>query len=198
MSDNYSPFSTPPLLDRHNKFVQEARESIDVLTRCIRCSIMLAEKIAQQPTTAPSPAQHTNAARDRIRGDIEEALHRNDGNNDYERPLSANNNDGTEAESLKTERPDRLDEPDPEDDLAARPIAHIIADICRDLGLDALPASNPQKDRPPPPPLHPPSPANAPQAAAAPVTKYRKAPRPEAPTPAKAHQPAPPTPFPRL
>jgi hypothetical protein len=85
MADIYLPFITPPLLDRHNKFVQEAHESIDVLTRSIWCSIMLAEKIVQQPSAAPSPAQHTNAARDRIRRDVEDALHCNDANGDHGR-----------------------------------------------------------------------------------------------------------------
>ncbi len=195
MAEIYLPFDTPPLLDRHNKFLVEARESIDVLTRSIRRSIMLAEKIAQQPATAPSAVQNPNAARDRIRRDVEEALHRNDTNSDHERQ----DNEGHEAENVQAERPDRLDAPDPEDDPTARPVAHIIAEICRDLGLDALPASNPEKDRPPA--ASPPPPAAAPQAAAKPVTKYSKAPPPEAHSPANAHQPAPPTPptpFPRL
>jgi hypothetical protein len=52
-----------------------------------------------------------------------------------------------EAETLHAELLDRLDAPDLDDDIENRPIGDVIADICRDLGLAALPGTHPWKRR---------------------------------------------------
>ena len=54
-----------------------------------------------------------------------------------------------EADALHTEMLDRLDTLDIDEDLATRPVADIIADICRDLGLAAVPGNDPWKRRTP-------------------------------------------------
>ncbi len=50
---------------------------------------------------------------------------------------------------MRAERPERLDAHDPEDDLTTRRIANIIAEICCDLGLDALPDADAKQQRAP-------------------------------------------------
>jgi hypothetical protein len=54
-----------------------------------------------------------------------------------------------EADSLHAEFLERLDAPDIEDDIADRPVAEIIADICHDLGLAPFPALRLWKRRTP-------------------------------------------------
>ena len=55
---------------------------------------------------------------------------------------------GPRAEALQAELNERLDAPEFDDDLD-RPTAEIIAEICRDLGLDDMPGSHPRKRRTP-------------------------------------------------
>ena len=53
------------------------------------------------------------------------------------------------AESLHAELQERLDAPDLEDDISSRPTPEIIAEICKDLGLDNMPGVHPRKRRTP-------------------------------------------------
>ncbi len=51
--------------------------------------------------------------------------------------------DAREAELLHAELLERLDGPDIDDDIGRRPTGEIIADICRDLGVDNWPGTRP-------------------------------------------------------
>ena len=111
--------------------------AFDRIARTIRRTIALARKLAE-PLPAPpatKPTQDRNLARRRIIRDVEDTIQR-----------KAN---GTHAESLHDELFVRLDAPDLEDDIDHRPITDIIEDICRDLGLAAMPGTHPWKRRTP-------------------------------------------------
>jgi hypothetical protein len=110
--------------------------AFDRIARTIRRCIVLARKLAE-PVQAPAanPAQSRTAARQRIIRAVEDTIQRDAGR--------------TDAESLHAEFLDRLDAPDLDEDIDQRPIADIITDICRDLGLAALPGTHPWKRRTP-------------------------------------------------
>jgi hypothetical protein len=108
--------------------------AFDRIARTIRRTITLARKVAEPiAPTAERPDQHRAAARRRIIREVEDVIQRT--------PQDA------DAETLHAELLDRLDGPDLDDDIANRPIADIIADICRDLGLAAMPGTHPWKRR---------------------------------------------------
>jgi hypothetical protein len=108
--------------------------AFDRISRAVRRTIMLACKVAEPAAPAAATAtQHRAAARRRIIREVEDAIQRTAG--------------PAEAETLHAELVDRLDAPDVDDDIEHRPIADIIADICRDLGLAALPGTHPWKRR---------------------------------------------------
>ncbi len=109
--------------------------AFDRLARCVRRCIALARQLAEPAPQAPGQAQRRTAARKRVIRDVEDAIQRTA--------------QGADAESLHAELADRLDAPDLDDDLATRPVADIIADICRDLGLATLPGTRPWKRRTP-------------------------------------------------
>ncbi len=111
--------------------------AFDRIARCVRRCIALARKLAESPSPSPAhgPAERRTAARKRVIRDVEDAIQRTA--------------QGANAESLHAELADRLDAPDLDDDLATRPVADIIADICRDLGLATLPGARPWKRRTP-------------------------------------------------
>ena len=75
------------------------------------------------------------AARRQILREVEDAIHRHAG--------------AAEADALREELLDRLDSPELEDEVGDRPVAAIIAEICRDLGLAAPPGADPWKRRGP-------------------------------------------------
>ncbi len=105
------------------------------VSRAVRRTIGLARRL-NDPATPHSP-QHRAAARKRIIREVEDAIQRQ-----ATRP--------TDAECLQSELEDRLDGPDLDDDIDARPVPEIIADICRDLGLaEGRPSGHPWKRRTP-------------------------------------------------
>ena len=108
--------------------------AFDRIARCVRRSIALAHALAEPSRQATRPAQHRTAARKRIIRAVEDVIHRKA--------------DASRAEALGAELSERLDSPDLDDDLD-RPVADIIAEICRDLGLDDTPGVHPRKRRTP-------------------------------------------------
>jgi hypothetical protein len=117
-----APSLPPDLVDAYER-----------ITRSMRRTIMLAEKLAQ-PTKATS-SQHRIAARKRIIRDVEDAIH--------------NNAPPGEEEKLHAEFLERLDSPDLEDEIANRTVPDIVQDICRDLGVAGLYDEHPWKRRVP-------------------------------------------------
>jgi hypothetical protein len=108
--------------------------AFDRLARAVRRSIVLARKIAE-PAAPAAAGDHRSAARRHIIRAVEDTIQRSVPD--------------AKARSLHDEFLDRLDAPELEDDLQNRPVADIIAEICRDLGLDAPPGAHPWKRRTP-------------------------------------------------
>jgi hypothetical protein len=112
-------------------------DQYDTITRSLRRSILLADKLNEpvKPPPAPDPEQRTAARKHIIRA-VEDTI---------QRRVKARD----EAERLHAEFLDRLDDPDLDDDIESRPVADIIADICRDLGISSFFDKNPGKRRTP-------------------------------------------------
>jgi hypothetical protein len=143
--------------------------AFDRIARAIRRTIVLARYIAEPPPERASQPGHRTAARKRIIRSVEDVIQREAGIHG-------------EAESLHAELLDRLDSPDLDDDIAGRPIADIIADICRDLGLSAIPGTHPWQRRTPDD--------------IAILCARAASPRPPEPPPPTAVHPVPPSPWP--
>ena len=109
------PPATPPFPDPAIAF--------DRIARTIRRTILLAQKLEEQPKLA-----NRTAARKRILREVEDVFQRNA--KPADRP------------SLQTELLDRLDSPDLEDDIDIRPLDDIIDDIVHDLRVASPYATN--------------------------------------------------------
>ncbi len=110
--------------------------AFDRISRAVRRSIALARSLNEPVQPARDPAQHRATARKRLIREVEDTIQRTE-------------NEGDHAETLNAELRDRLDAPDLDDDLTNRPVAEVITEICRDLGLDAFPDTHPWKRRTP-------------------------------------------------
>ncbi len=104
----------------------------DRTTRAVRRNIMLIQRL-HDPAAARA-ARNRTAARKRILRDVEDTIHR-------EAP--------DRQDTLQPELLDRLDRLDLEEELDLRPVAEIITDICRDLGIASPSQSPPWKRRTP-------------------------------------------------
>ena len=97
------------------------------VSRAVRRTLLLARRLAEAEANpahpTPGPAEARATTRRRIIREVEDAIHRA-------------TNDPAAADSLQTELAERLDAPELDDDITARPPADIITDIVRDLGLD--------------------------------------------------------------
>ena len=115
----------------------DATAAFDRTSRAIRRTIMLARTLDEPvPARAPGdPAQARVIARKRIIRTVEDAIQREAG--------------GEQAGALHAELNERMDGPDLDDEIAERAVTDIIADICRDLGLGAMPGTRPWKRRTP-------------------------------------------------
>ena len=102
------------------------------VSRTIRRSILLAQRL---DAPAPGAGRDHQVARRRIIRAVEDAIQRHA--------------EGDAAESLEAELVERLDRPELDEEIEDRPVAEIIADICRDLGLAAAPGTHPWKRRSP-------------------------------------------------
>ncbi len=124
--------------------------AFDRIARAVRRSIALARSLADPVPPARDPAQHRATARKRILREVEDAIQRTAPNSGQ----AASNEfdadaDDASADALLAELHDRLDAPDLDDDISNLPVADIITEICRDLGLAALPGTHPWKRRTP-------------------------------------------------
>jgi hypothetical protein len=116
--------------------IPDIAAAFERISRAVRRCIALARKVAEPiPSATDHAAEHRTAARRRIIREVEDTIQRTAAGAD------------AEAEALHGELLDRLDGPDLDADIANRPIADIIADICRDFGLAALPGTHPWKRR---------------------------------------------------
>ena len=110
--------------------------AFDRIARAVRRCIALARKLDEPVRATPDPAHRRTAARRQVIRAVEDTIHRTA-------------HEGDRAETLHAELRDRLDDPDLDWDLAHRPIADIIADIRRDLGLASPPGDNAWRRRTP-------------------------------------------------
>ena len=110
--------------------------TFDQVARAVRRCVALARSLDAPPNPAQDPARRRAAARRRIIREVEDAIHR-----------AAH--EGDRAESLQAELHDCLDAPDLDDDLAARPIAEVVTEIRRDLGIAGPPGDVTWKRRTP-------------------------------------------------
>jgi len=115
--------------------------AFDQVARAVRRSIALARTLNEPAKPALDPARRRAAARKRILREVEDVIGRKAHDSSYA--------DCDNAEVLAAELHERLDAPDLDDDLSHRPVAEIITEIRRDLGLDALPGARPWKRRTP-------------------------------------------------
>ncbi len=122
--------------------------AFDRIARAVRRSIALARSLADPVPPARDPAQHRAAARKRILREVEDAIQRTAPSVD-DAASDAADADEASAEALTAELHDRFDAPDLDEDISHRPVADIIAEICRDLGLASLPGTHPWKRRTP-------------------------------------------------
>jgi hypothetical protein len=112
--------------------------------RAVRRGILLAHSLARPIQPAPDPARHRADARKRILREVEDTIQRpgSDGRSGPALPADL-------QDSLRAELRDRLDSPDLDNDITGRPVADIITEIRRDLGLDAFPGTRPFARRTP-------------------------------------------------
>ena len=112
--------------------VGEAVAAYERVSRAMRRSVLLAQRL-DAPGRAPAPGRA--ALRRQIIRSVEDAIQRE--------------TDDEAAEALHAEFLERLDGPDVLEDVGDRPVEAIIADICRDLGLGAMPGRHAWKRRMP-------------------------------------------------
>ncbi len=122
--------------------------AFDRIARAVRRSIALARSLADPVPPTRNPAQHRAAARKRILREVEDTIQRTSPGPDNAAPVDADANKAS-TQALTAELHDRLDTSDLDDDISHRSVADIITEICRDLGLAALPGTNPWKRRTP-------------------------------------------------
>ena len=108
----------------------ETVASFDRLARGVRRTVLLARKLGE----APARTTRTQARTELIRR-VEDRIQ--------------SRHDGPRAESMRAEFAERLDAPDMDDALLRRPVADIIEEICRDLGLETFLGSHAYQRRTP-------------------------------------------------
>ncbi len=114
--------------------VARAALAYERVARAVRRSVGLAQRLGE-PGVGASAGQERALARRRIVREVEDVIQRQAR--------------GGVAEGLTAELAERLDGPELEDEIGTRPVAEIIADICRDLGIAALPGTAPWQRRTP-------------------------------------------------
>ena len=129
----------PPTTKPANDQFPDSTLAFDRIARTIRRTVLLAKKLPEigaslRHPTPENPTLRRIAARKRILRNVEDVVQRNAKPHDLD--------------TLPAELRERLDSPDLEDDIDHRPIADIVADICRDLRV-AIPFAPNYKRRTP-------------------------------------------------
>lgn len=110
----------------------------NLLTRAIRLTVLLDERLAN-PAPPPPPPEDPDrrrvAARKAVLREVDDAIHR------HAKPA--------EAETLRDELTERMDMPDFDAELLDRPTKDVVAEIKRDLGLANGTTPHPFKRRTP-------------------------------------------------
>ena len=118
----------------------DATIAFDRIARTVRRTILLAQQLDARPRSRLDRDLIRTAARRKIIRAVEDAI---------QRPSE----DPAQLKTRETEFRERLDAPelneDLVDDIAARPITEIIAEICHDLGLGRMPGVRAHKPRKP-------------------------------------------------
>ena len=131
--------------------------AFDRIARAVRRCIALARALDIPARPAKDPAHHRAAARRRILRAVEDAISRklsaaagadDTGFDDADFDHAPNTASPT-AEALTAELHERLDGPDLDTDITNRPLADIIAELCRDLGIAPPAGPHPWKRRTP-------------------------------------------------
>ena len=107
--------------------------AFDRIARTVRRTIGLARRL-DEPVAGRDAARRRVAARRQIIRAVEDAIQ---------------DREPERREALEAELLERLDRPDLDDDIDHRPVDVIIAEICRDLGLTAVPGTRYWKRRTP-------------------------------------------------
>jgi hypothetical protein len=115
--------------------VLAAAATFNQAARSIRQTVMVQERLDKSEGPEGQPARQRVAARKRILRDVEDAIQRNAS--------------GARAERLYVELAERLEGPELEDEIGHRPVAEIVADLCRDLGIAHVEGTHPWKRRRP-------------------------------------------------
>ena len=115
--------------------VADYARAYERIARGIRRGMLLARELAKPLPARRSPAEHQTTARLQILRAVEDKIHRHA--------------DDEDAAELQHELLDRLDGPDLARDIAFRPVADLIIEISRDLGLESVPGNDPWKRRKP-------------------------------------------------
>jgi hypothetical protein len=139
-----NPAAAPPAPAPAPETLVSLAIAFDRTARAVRRGVMLSRILAEPPPPAPDPARHRADARKRILREVEDTIQRPGADGRGGPAPHADLQD-----SLHAELHDRMDAPDLDDDIAGRPAADIITEICRDLGLAAHPGTRPFKRRTP-------------------------------------------------
>jgi len=114
---------TRDILKAHQDQAAPLTQAYDRTARAVRRTIMVKHHLPKLiAAPIPDPANTIAAARRTIVRDVEDVIE-----------LKAHDDD--EAAALQAEFVDRIEAPDIDDDILRRPIADIVAGICRDLGI---------------------------------------------------------------
>ena len=130
-ADTFAAATLSGEADARDGVLPDIANAYDRVARAVRRTITLARRIGTAaPAARPDRTPARTAARKRIIREVEDALDRHD-------PAIPPTGAVDDREHLRAEFAERLDDPALDDDIATRPVADIIADICRDLGLVA-------------------------------------------------------------
>ena len=115
--------------------IADYARAYESLARGIRRGILLARELTKPLPARRTPAEYRVHARQEILRAVEDKIHRHAPDH--------------EAHDLQRELHERLDTPDLAREIRIRPLADLITEIARDLGLEASPISDPWKRRKP-------------------------------------------------